>query len=108
MNLQSCENKYNLENTFWKHCGDYPISEVIVIGKECAVYVRNDSIYFNKNDLLFGVIDTIEYYYGERRLLLRDLKGKDIVKNECIENKKLFLFLIFCNWQKQKLRTKWK
>jgi hypothetical protein len=40
LNLQSCENKYNLENTFWKHCGDYPISDVIVIGKERAVYVR--------------------------------------------------------------------
>lgn len=75
LNLQSCKNKYNLENTFWKHCGDYPISDVIVIGKERAVYVRNDSIYFNKNDSLFGVIDTIKYYYGERRLFVQDLKG---------------------------------
>lgn len=75
LNLQSCKNKYNLENTFWKHCGDYPISDVIVIGKESAVYVRNDSIYFNKNDSLFGVIDTIKYDYGERRLFVQDLKG---------------------------------
>ena len=48
---------------------------MIVIGKERAVYVRNDSIYFHKNDSLFGVVDTIEYYYGERRLFVRDLKG---------------------------------
>ena len=74
--LQSCENKNNLENSFWKHCGDYPISDVIVIGTDRGAYVRNDSIYFHENDSLFGVIDTIKYYYGERRLFVRNLKGK--------------------------------
>lgn len=73
--LQSCENKNNLENSFWKHCGDYPISDLIIFGEKRGAYVRNDSMYFHKNDSLFGVIDTIEYYYGERRLFVRDLKG---------------------------------
>jgi hypothetical protein len=49
---------------------------VIVIGKDRGAYVRNDSIYFHENDSLFGVIDTIKYYYGERRLFVRNLKGK--------------------------------
>lgn len=31
---------------------------------------------------------------------------EDIVKNECIGNKKLFLLLIFCNWQKTKTTIK--
>jgi hypothetical protein len=71
--LQSCEDKNNLENSIWKSCGDdCTVTDVMVFSEE-HLYVKNDSIYSHHNNSLIGVIDTIELYYGERRLYVKNL-----------------------------------
>ena len=80
--LQSCEDKNNLENSIWKSCGnDCTITDIMVFSDE-YLYLKNDSIYLHKNDSLIGVIDTITFHYGERRLYVRNLT-KDCVARYC-------------------------
>jgi len=77
--LSACSNKdkNNLENSTWKACGDYPLTDVLVFGDK-FLYVKNDSIYWHKNDSLIGVVDTITLHYGERRLYVKDIKNGNI------------------------------
>ena len=78
--LQSCKNKNNLENSVWKSCGDdCTITDVMVFNEE-HLYVKNDSIYWHKNDTLFGLIDTINFHYGERRLYVRNIRHNCIAR----------------------------
>lgn len=77
--LTSCsttvKDKNNLENSIWKNCGnDYTVGDILVFSKD-NLYIKNDSIFFHKSKSLIGVLDKIEYYYGERRLYVKDLKG---------------------------------
>lgn len=72
--LQSCEHKNNLEKSLWKSCGDdCSIADVLDFRND-YFYERNDSIYINWNqkDSLIGIIDTIIYHYGERRLYVKN------------------------------------
>lgn len=67
--------KYNLEKSLWKSCGDdCSIADVLDFRKE-YLYKRKDSIYINwyQKDSLIGIIDTITYHYGERRLYVKNL-----------------------------------
>lgn len=75
--LQSCESKDSIENTIWKYCDDQDsgyISDILDFRKN-NMHVRNDTI-FNKKDSAIARIDRIEYYHGEKRLFLKDFKGK--------------------------------
>ena len=77
--LTSCnsttDDKTNLENSTWKFCdGKGHIGDVLVFSKE-HLYVKNDSIYFQNDKSLIGIIDTIKFHYGERRLHVKDLSG---------------------------------
>jgi len=75
--FQSCKQKNNLEKSVWKFCGDVgTFSDVLDFRKDYSS-IKNDSIYINwyKKDSLIGTIYKIEYYYGERRLYIKDLKG---------------------------------
>lgn len=65
----------NLDNSTWKFCdGSGYISDVLVFDKE-YLYTKKDSIFRHKSDTLVGLVDRITFYYGERRLLIKDLKG---------------------------------
>lgn len=70
--------KNNLEKSVWKFSdGPGYISDVLDFRKD-YLFVKNDTIYINwqKKDSLVGTIDKIEYYYGARRLYIKDLNGK--------------------------------
>ncbi|RYF22251.1 MAG: hypothetical protein EOO42_09115 [Flavobacteriales bacterium] len=73
--LVACKSKSDLENSTWKFCGDRrSVSDILIFNKE-MLYVKNDSLFFHRNDSLIGIIDTIKMHYGERRLYVKDLKG---------------------------------
>lgn len=73
------EDKGDLKNSVWKRCGDDKIQnqlpDFIFFCQEIDRCLRNDSIYLQPNDSLMGVIQAVGYYYGERRLFVKDLKG---------------------------------
>lgn len=77
--LTSCtiktEDKNNLENSIWKNCGGSGYTGDIMVFSKEHLYVKNDSIYFHKKDSLLGIIDTLTYHYGERRLYVKDMNG---------------------------------
>lgn len=78
--LSSCKQTGNddLQNSVWKFCGDTtPISDILVFDKE-HLYVKNDRIYWHKNDSLIGLVDTIIYHYGEERLYIKNLNDNKI------------------------------
>ena len=80
--LQSCKDKKNLESSIWKSCGDNcTVTDILDFNKE-LLYVKNDSIFSHQNNALIGVVDTINYYNGERRLYVRNLK-KGCVARYC-------------------------
>lgn len=71
----SSKDKNNLEKSLWKSCGDdCTIADVLDFRKDYC-HKRNDSIYINwyQKDSLIGIIDTITYHYGERRLYVKNL-----------------------------------
>ena len=69
------EEKNNLENSIWKFSnGTARFSDILVFSEE-YLYVKNDSIYHHKDKIALGAVDKIEYYYGERRLIVLDLEG---------------------------------
>lgn len=77
LGCDSEKEKNNLEKSVWKFCGDVgTFSDVLDFRKDYSS-IKNDSIYINwyKKDSLIGTIYKIEYYYGERRLYIKDLKG---------------------------------
>ncbi|CAM3171863.1 hypothetical protein [Flavobacterium frigoris] len=74
---QSCGNKNDLKNSLWKYCDDNGsgyVSDIIDFRGNKYLYVKNDTI-FNKENLAVAIIDRIKYYYGERRLFVKDKKG---------------------------------
>lgn len=77
LGCNSEKEKNKLEKSLWKFSdGPGYISDVLDFRKDYSS-IKNDSIYINwhKKDSLVGTIDKIEYYYGERRLYIKDLKG---------------------------------
>lgn len=75
--LNSCnsKDKNNLEKSLWKSCGDdCSVADVLDFRKD-YLHKKNDSIYMNwhQKDSLIGIIDTITYHYGERRLYVKNL-----------------------------------
>jgi len=77
LRCHSEKEKNNLEKSVWKFSdGPGYICDVLDFRKD-YLFVQNDTIYINwhKKDSLVGTIDKIEYYYGVRRLYIKDLKG---------------------------------
>lgn len=72
LTFQSCEDKNSLENSIWKSCGDDCAVIDVIVFSEKQLYVKNDSIYSHQNNSLIGIIDTINFHYGERRLYVRN------------------------------------
>lgn len=71
--IYSCRDQ-NLHDTTWKFCGDqYGYYPDVLIFDPNILYVKNDSIFYSSNDSAIGILDSITYYYGERRLYIRDL-----------------------------------
>jgi len=75
--LNSCnsKDKNNREKSLWKSCGDdCSVADVLDFRKD-YLHKKNDSIYINwhHKDSLIGIIDTITYHYGERRLYVKNL-----------------------------------
>ncbi len=71
--LQFCKDKNPLENSIWKSCGDdCTVTDLMIFSKK-YLFVKNDSIFSHKNKSLIGVIDTIDYHYGQRRLYVKNL-----------------------------------
>ena len=80
--LQSCKDKDNLEKSVWKSSGDNcTIADVLDFRKD-YLHKRNDSIYMNwrQQDSLIGIIDTITYHYGARRLYVKNLTKNCIAR----------------------------
>lgn len=65
----------SLDKTTWKACGDFAILDVLIFNQEFLI-IKNDTIYNRQNNAAVGVIDTLNQYFGERRLYVKDFQGK--------------------------------
>lgn len=74
----SCNSeKDSLEKSIWKFTDGQGILPDVLDFRKDHLFAKNDTIYINwhKKDSIIGVIDTITYHYGERRLYVKDLNG---------------------------------
>lgn len=76
--FQSCGTKNDLKNSLWKYCGSNGegyVSDILDFREHNYLRLENDTLIDKKTDSVIATIDRIEYYYGERRLFVKDKNG---------------------------------